>query len=292
MPDIWNNDEAKAFFKESGYPYQSYNDGLLAYLRDIFQSDKILPDLLNRYLSTYGNEIMAGSVIERKTTRTAIIGIAATFTNTTPTSASGGTRTTLTSAGAHGLTAAVAVTPGNVYLPITAGTGWTPGLYLITGIDLDTTGVAITIDYPFDAGLGTPTISLVNTEIPIHTVTIPELTPNAFLELDTNFGYTNSGNNKITRIRFGGTSGTIYHGLTLTTTVLHRALLFIQNRNNVASQMGAANAATTTGVGTGGAAFTTSTVDTSTATTLVYSGIPAVANEIIAVDRAIIKLTL
>lgn len=286
-----SNDEVIAFLYESGYPTE-YNDGLLVWLREIFQSELTLPDLLHRYKTTYGNEIMVASVIERKTTRTAIIGIAATFINTTPTSASGGTQTTLTSAGTHGLTAAVAVTPGNVYLEITAGTGWIPGLYLITAIDLDTTGVAITIAYPFDVGLGTPTISLVNTEIPIHTVVIPELTPNAFLELDTNFGYTNSGNTKTSRIRFSTLSGTIYSTNAVTTTLLNRALFVIQNRNNTSVQMGIANAATTTGVGNGGAAFTTSTVNTSVPTSLVYSGQPTVANEIVAVDRATIKLTL
>lgn len=286
-----SNDEVIAFLKESGYP-EHYNDGLFAWLSEIYNvTGSTLPDLLQRYISTYGNEIMSSSVIERKTTRTAIIGIAATFTNTTPTDSGTGT-TKLTSAGVHGLTTAVAVTPGNVYLEVTAGTGWTPGLYLITAIDADTTGVAITIDYPFDAGLGTPTISLVTTEIPIHTATIPVLTANAFLDLDTNFAYTSSGNNKISRIRFGGVAGTLYHNLTVTTTLLNRALLFIQNRNDIASQIGAANATTTTGLSNGGAANTTSTIDTSAATTIVYSGVPAVANEIIALDRAIIKLTL
>ena len=249
LPSLWNNDDARAFFIEHGYP-QQYNDGLLAYLRDLYNvTGSTLPDLLKRHLRDYGDTFAMG-IIERKTTRTAIIGIAATFINTTPTDSGVGT-TTLTSAGVHGLTNAVAVTPGNVYLEVTAGTGWTPGLYLITAIDADTTGVAITIDYPFDAGLGTPTISLITTEIPIHTATIPPLTANAFLELDTNFAYTNSGNNKTSRIRFGGVSGTLYHSITVTTNLLNRTLLFIQNRNDVASQIGAVNAASTTGTGDG-----------------------------------------
>lgn len=49
------NDEARAFFKANGYPEQ-YNDGLLAYLSDLLEVNNFtLPDLLNRYTTTFGS---------------------------------------------------------------------------------------------------------------------------------------------------------------------------------------------------------------------------------------------
>lgn len=51
------NDDARAFFIENGYP-QQYNDGLVAYLRDILQvSNYTLPDLLRMYRDTFGEDL-------------------------------------------------------------------------------------------------------------------------------------------------------------------------------------------------------------------------------------------
>jgi hypothetical protein len=62
----------------------------------------------------------------------------------------------LNSAGAHGLTAAVAVGE-NVYVTWTGGTGGT-GLYPVTALDTDTTGTAVTIDQTYKSS--TVTISI------------------------------------------------------------------------------------------------------------------------------------
>ena len=62
----------------------------------------------------------------------------------------------LNSAGAHGLTAAVAVGE-NVYVTWTGGTGVT-GLYPVTALDTDTTGTAVTIDQTYKSS--TVTISI------------------------------------------------------------------------------------------------------------------------------------
>jgi hypothetical protein len=63
----------------------------------------------------------------------------------------------LNSAGAHGLTAAVAVGE-NVYVTWTGGTGVT-GLYPVTALDVDTTGTAVTIDLAYKSSTVTITIA-------------------------------------------------------------------------------------------------------------------------------------
>lgn len=50
---ILNNDEARAFFVDNGFPEQ-YNDGMTAYLRQLLGKDLSLPDLLRDYVTTYG----------------------------------------------------------------------------------------------------------------------------------------------------------------------------------------------------------------------------------------------
>lgn len=63
----------------------------------------------------------------------------------------------LNSAGAHGLTAAVAVGE-NVYVTWSGGTGVT-GLYPVTALDVDTTGTAVTIDLAYISSTVTITIA-------------------------------------------------------------------------------------------------------------------------------------
>jgi hypothetical protein len=63
----------------------------------------------------------------------------------------------LNSAGAHGLTAAVAVGE-NVYVTWSGGTGVT-GLYPVTALDTDTTGTAVTIDLAYISSTVTITIA-------------------------------------------------------------------------------------------------------------------------------------
>lgn len=57
---IWNNDEARRFFIDNGYPTQ-YNDGLKAYLEDILglQNEGFsLNDLLKMYVPIYGTNFL------------------------------------------------------------------------------------------------------------------------------------------------------------------------------------------------------------------------------------------
>lgn len=219
--------------------------------------------------------------------RVALIEPAATFTNTTPSSSGGGTTTTLTSAGAHGLTAAVAV-GASIY--ISAGTGWTVGFYTITALDLDTTGVAITINVAYSAGFGTPTIALINTEVNMAAVNIPPLAANSYITVDSTWGLTTSANGKVHRIRLGGT---IFFATSATTSLSQRTVSIISNRNATNSQLGtvgSAGAFSTSGVGTTSGATTTGTIDTSVTTSLVITAQPAAANEIMALDRYIVNV--
>lgn len=288
LPSIWNNDDAKTFFRENGYPYNSYNDGMLAYLRDIYpltDGAKTLPDLLARYLNDYGdtfNMYIAG----KSATRVSAIAPAATFTNTTPTSAAGGADTLLTSAGVHGLTSAVAV--GNA-IYISAGTGWTVGLHTITAIAVDTTGTTIQIDTPFDANMGTPTIVLANNIITLVSITIPPLRDNSLIELDITWGSTASGNTKTPRIDYGGT---LYYGTGYAANAAFvRTQYNIQNQNSLTSQKGCYPRATLTSFGTTtGTPLPTSTVDTSVATTLTLSATPNVANEFVSIENYLCRI--
>lgn len=84
-----------------------------------------------------------------------LVEAAATFITLTYNNNAGKVR--LNSAGAHGLTAAVAVGE-NVYVTWSGGTGVT-GLYPVTALDTDTTGTAVTIDLAYKSSTVTITIA-------------------------------------------------------------------------------------------------------------------------------------
>lgn len=291
--NVWgNNDEVLEFLAEGGYPHQ-FNDGLLAWLRDIYglpnsvtAGGSTLPDLLKRYIRTYGEEIMAHTPLEKSGVAVKLIEPAATFTSATPSSAAAGADTLLTSAGVHGLTSAVSV-GSSIY--ISAGTGWTVGFHTITAIAVDTTGTTIQIDTPFYAGFGTPTIALANTEVTIKTIDVPPLLANSSLEVDSSYSYPSSGNNKTVRIKLNTTS---FYGGVFTTTQSARQTTIIQNRGSTSSQVGGVGTGLVAGYGVQNQAIATGTVDTSVATTLNITVQPAVANEPITLERYIVYLSL
>lgn len=51
---LWNNDEARQFFRDNGLPEQ-YNDGMREYLRLLLGSTQSLPDLMRSFYRTYGS---------------------------------------------------------------------------------------------------------------------------------------------------------------------------------------------------------------------------------------------
>lgn len=211
---------------------------------------------------------------------------AATFTATTASSASGGTKTTLTSAGAHGLTSAVAV---NKHLYISAGTNWTAGFYNISSIDVDTTGVAVTIDVAYNASFGSPTIALAGTEVTFRTIQIPPLGPDSIIEIDATWTTVNSGNIKQPIVKL---EGNLIFGPSPTTIVLSRpSSIVLQNRGATNAQVSAfQSGANSNQNGTATLSPTTTSVETSVATSLTIGGKSNTANEFVYLDRYIVKV--
>jgi len=61
---IWNNDEARRFFIDNGYPTQ-YNDGLKAYLENklnLVGQGFALNDLLKLYIPLYGEDFILSTL--------------------------------------------------------------------------------------------------------------------------------------------------------------------------------------------------------------------------------------
>jgi hypothetical protein len=110
----------------------------------------------------------------------------------------------LVSAGAHGLTAAIAV-GASVYVTWATGTG-VNGLYAVTALDADTTGVKITINYPYVLGLGTPTVAVADTVVTLASVTVPgwSMGVGGGMEIDALFTLTNNATVKTLGMTFGG----------------------------------------------------------------------------------------
>lgn len=127
---------------------------------------------------------------------------AATFVTLTYNTNAGKVR--LVSAGAHGLTAAIAV-GASVYVTWASGTG-VNGLYEVLSLDADTTGVAITIDLAYVVGLGTPTVAVANTEVTLASVTVPGWSMGVAggMEIDALFTLTNNATVKTLGMTFGG----------------------------------------------------------------------------------------
>lgn len=286
MPTIFNNDYAKEWFRDNGYPYQCYNDGMLAWLRDVYvTTGSTLPDLLARYLKDYGDDFNM-IIAARSAVKFSFVEPAATFTNVTPSSASGGADTLLTSAGVHGLTSAVSV---GAQIFISAGTGWTANsFHTITAIAVDTTGTTIQIDTPFDAGMGTPTVALANTEVTLTTLSIPPLLENSVIRISlTTTSNDNSATNKTFRVKH---ETTVFSSLALTTQPNNHKTIYIHNRGVTNSQVSGIGFGVATGDGNSSATPTTGTVDTSVATLLRFTAQPAAANLVMSIERYLVEV--
>lgn len=206
---------------------------------------------------------------------------ATTFTAVTPTDGGGGT-IVLTSAGAHGLTAARAVGSA-IY--ISGGTGWTAGFYPVTAVDLDTTGVAVTITGTFDGGMGSPTIALANTEVTMAAIGIPPLSANSMFEYIASWRYTNSSSTKTLRSRFAGNQ---IQSTSPTTTAAYSTRKIIANRGATNSQI-ITTALADGSLGASTATYPTLSVDTSIATALTFTAQPAV-NNVVTLESYVVTL--
>lgn len=89
-----------------------------------------------------------------------------------------------------------------------------------------------------------------------------------------------TGNNKTMRVRFGGSGGTIYQSVVVTTTTGAYLECHVQSNNSASAQKNL-SANSSGAVGTVAGSFITSTVDTTVATSVYISGITALSGEII-----------
>lgn len=209
-------------------------------------------------------------------TPVALVEPAATFITLTYETNAGLVR--LVSAGAHGLTAAVAV-GASVYVTWATGTG-VNGFYAVTALDADTTGVKITINRPFVAGLGTPTVAVANTVVTLASVTVPgsSMGVGGGMEVDALFTTTNSATAKNLGMSFGG-------GALLTVSAANNASVDVQkNLSNRGSSQIIGSAAAATGHGLSTGAIVTLSVDATVDQTFAITAQPAAANNIVKLE--------
>jgi hypothetical protein len=128
-------------------------------------------------------------------------------------------------------------------------------------------------------------------ETTLATVTIPggSMGPNGVVRVTSLWSVTNSSNNKALIIRFGGTSGTAYQNITVTTVGTVHFVTLIRNRNSANSQVGHASGAGLP-FGTSGGAVTTSSVDTANDVDLVVRGTLASAGETITLESYMVEV--
>lgn len=181
----------------------------------------------------------------------------------------------LVSAGAHGLTAAVAV-GASVYVTWATGTG-VNGFYAVTAVDTDTTGVKITINLPFVAGLGTPTVAVANTVVTLASVTVPgsSMGIGGVMFVEALFSMTNSAVAKNLGMSFGG-------GAVLTVSAASNASVDVQKiLSNRGSSQIIGSAAATTGHGLSTGAIVTLSVDATADQIFAITAQPATANNVV-----------
>ena len=113
-------------------------------------------------------------------------------------SASSGTKTRVTMT-AHGLTSA----NNGVAVPVTAGTNWTPGLYVFTYVDANT----FDLDVAWNASFGNPTITIATGSSLVTTIHSPGSIPaamrrpNSVTRIESQWQMTNNANQKLYYIR-------------------------------------------------------------------------------------------
>jgi hypothetical protein len=189
-----------------------------------------------------------------------------------------GGKVRLASAGAHGLTAAIAV-GASVYVTWATGTG-VNGLYAVTALDADTTGVAITIDLTYVLGLGTPTVAVANTQVTLASVTIPgwSMGVGGSMEVDALFTLTNNATVKTLGMTFGGSAFLAAAAASNTSASVQQ---IISNRGS--SQL-VTNSASSVGHGLSTGANVTLTVDATVDQVFAITAKPATANNLMRLE--------
>jgi hypothetical protein len=208
---------------------------------------------------------------------------AATFITLTYNDNAGSVR--LVSAGAHGLTAAIAV-GASVYVTWATGTG-VNGLYEVTALDADTTGVAITIDLPYVVGLGTPTVAVADTQVTLASVTVPgwSMGVGGGMEIDALFTVTNNSTVKTLGMTYGG-------GVLLAAAAANNTSACVQKLmcNRGGSQV-VSNSATAVGHGLSTGANVFLSVDATQDQTFAITVKPATANNLMRLEAFKLHVT-
>lgn len=204
-------------------------------------------------------------------------------------SAAFGARTLIGANGAHGLTDAFAK---NKSIYISAGSGWTPGLYnvaVVTGPD--TTGTSLEIDLPYSPGRGSPTIAFQNEFVPFLSLPVPPLLNNSYLSVITGYDYTNSAVSKTPIVRLtDGVNNMDAFDSGITTQNSGSYTTTIRNNGSKAAQIGAIAASHGLGLGSTGAPATAGTVNTASGSTLIIGGKIAAPMVFMRPNLAIVRL--
>jgi hypothetical protein len=196
--------------------------------------------------------------------------------------------------------AKLAVRDGGAWEPLAASFAADEIACLPTG-GLGATDVQAAIAALADAAAGTmrilaqsavgATLSGSTAETALASVSIPAgaMGANGFIRVTSQWSNNNNGNNKTGRIRFGGLSGTLYFIFTNSTQITYLDVpRTISNVNAENAQKGRGTQAT--GAGGSGNAIVTSTLDTSAAVELVFTGQLANAADSLVLESYVVEL--
>jgi hypothetical protein len=154
------------------------------------------------------------------------------------------------------------------------------GLYAVTALDADTTGVKITINLPYVVGLGTPTVAVANTVVTLASVTVPgwSMGVGGGMEIDALFTLTNNATVKTLGMTFGG-------GTLLSAAAASNASACVQKLmcNRGSSQI-ITNSASTVGHGLSTGANVTLSVDATVDQVFAITCQPATANNLMRLE--------
>jgi hypothetical protein len=211
--------------------------------------------------------------------------------------ANGGLETKVTSAGGglHGLTTAANL---GAMIEVTAGTGWTPGLYKLTVIE--DSADELTIDHPYAGGLGQPTFTLVNgssAEVVMKRIKIPALSVDGGVRWGVSYDCTGT-NSKRLRVRYGAAGVAVASAIEYgnpTADTAGNTVVFnggFDNRGATNRQIGHHNSASGTGTGTTSGSPATSQIESNVATDLLLTAHISVAGDMIQLSRFAAWVTL
>lgn len=193
----------------------------------------------------------------------------------------------------------------NCNIGIVEASGQTGNLFQFNRFSGNSTNESRTPTYPMmqasrDVGtwyvLGKSAVAVSHTgdtnETTLATITVPAnaMGPNGVVRITTLWSYTNSANNKVLRVRFGGTGGTIYLNTTKTTTASFRDQRQIANVNSASSQKGAPNGLGAGGWGDTTAGLATGAIDTTADVDILIRGTLANTGETITLEAYTVEV--